>query len=206
MFLGTIERSIEDLAAIAAFRAAEDVPLNFWMQRLFTSLPESELRAPHSAGGMGGLATMAWAFSWYNLEPDDVVLVRYHPADAAYVSTQLTDWWFRSIDADRITSSLSRAQSVTDDDGWISLAVARQDPGIANWLDTGGLKQVMFGHRWQAFDRSGQHEAPAFSARIVKLKQLSSALPDGVRTIDAAGRRAQLEARAAGFQRRFLDH
>lgn len=204
----SLERSIADLAAIAAFRAAEDVPLNFWMQRLCTALPEGTMRAPASSGGLGGLATMASALAWYQLEPDDAVLVRYHPADAAYASTQLTDWWFRSIDADQIGSSLSRAQSVVDDDGWISLVIARNDPGIANWLDTGGLSTVLFMCRWQGLPGGSVTVKANAGPRISAEKIKRSALPEALlrrQALDPVERTRRNTERLTAWNRRTED-
>ncbi len=40
---------------------------------------------------------------------------------------------------------------------------------------------------------------------MVKIDSLGKELPDGVRHIDAAGRKAQLAARADGVRRQFAD-
>lgn len=196
-----LDRPIEELAEIAAFRAQEDVPLNFWMQRLFTGLPMNELRKPAGSGGMGGIATMASALGWYRLEPDDAVVIRYQPAGAGYASAQLSDWWFRSIDADRIQSSISRTQAVKNGDGSITMVIARRDPGVANWLDTGGLSTVLFCCRWQGMPAEPVAGGLSIDAEVMTIDALPADLLRN-QAIDPDQRAAQIAARQAAWARR----
>jgi hypothetical protein len=101
--------------------------------------------------------------------------------------------------------SLNMAQMARDDDGLFTYVVAHQDPGIHNWLDTGGSRRSVFGHRWQAFPRDGSGQRPTLTSRIVKFNDLGKELPRGVRRVDAAQRREQIARREAGFARRFVD-
>ena len=104
------------------------------------------------------------------------------------------------------TTSLNMTQMAADDDGNFTLVVAHEDPGVHNWLDTCGLNQMLFGHRWQSFPGDSPQESPRIAARLVRFRDLDAALPPGIQRIDATGRREQLERRAAGFRRRFIDH
>src|SRR3546814_5197748 len=76
------------------------------------------------------------------LGPDDAAILEYDPAGAGYAAVQLTEWLYRSRDYHRIQSSLTAAQSAIDRDGRIRLVIARRDPGVWNWLDTGGHEHV----------------------------------------------------------------
>jgi hypothetical protein len=96
-------------------------------------------------------------------------------------------------------------QMAADQDGRFTYVVSHHDPGIHNWLDTSGLREVIFGHRWQAFPPGHSGETPAFSARLVNFGDLEAALPPGVQRINDAGRRAQIAGRESGFKRRFID-
>ena len=89
-----------------------------------------------------------------------------------------------------------------DEDGDFTFVVSAHDPGIHNWVDTGGLKRVMFGHRWQAFERGIGHDQPWMTGKLVKLDALYKELADGVRRLGDAGRKAQLAARGEGIKRR----
>jgi hypothetical protein len=116
----------------------------------------------------------------------------------------LCDFFFMSLNYWSRTGSLNMNQMAADDDGCFTYVVAHQDPGVYNWLDTGGLRRTIFGHRWQVLPRNGSAEAPFLSARTVKFKELETALPRGARRIDGTGRREQIARREAGFKRRFV--
>jgi hypothetical protein len=55
-----------------------------------------------------------------------------------YWSFSLGNVWWETIDYGNRQSSLNGHQAVVDDDGKVRVVVAHQDPGAANWLDTGG--------------------------------------------------------------------
>ncbi len=194
-------QSIEELAEHAAFRLTEEVPLYYWFQRLFAGQAPNSMRAPASSSRLGGLVTQAGSQGHVLIGADEAALVRYQPAGAKYVATELADWWFRSIDAHRRQSSLTAAQSVADPDGWITVVVAREDPGVANWLDTGGLGRVLFFTRWQGLPREAKHGGPATEIRVVKLDELPDALQRN-QPIDAAARAASIAQRRAAWDRR----
>lgn len=198
---GAPRLTLDEMAAAGAFRAVEEVPLYYWFQRLFTGLPVNSFRPPASSAALGGLVTQAGVQGWYQLEPDQAVLLRYQPAGAAYVSTGLADFWFRSLDAHRRQSSLTRAQSVVDADGCISAVIARRDPGVANWLDAGDARTVLFFVRWQGLPPEPVNGGPMVEARVIALADISDAMRT-TQAIDAAARLTALAARRAAWDRR----
>ncbi len=193
--------TVGQMAEQGAFRAAEEVPLYFWFHRLFSGLPVNTLRPPLISASVGGLVTQAGVQGWFQLDADDVVLIRYQPAGAAYVALELTDWWFRSLEADRRTSSLTRAQSVADEDGWITVVLARRDPGVMNWLDAGDRERVLFLGRWQGLPSQVIAGGPQIETTLMKRDALPMALLDR-QTITAEGRQRQIDDRVAAWNRR----
>jgi hypothetical protein len=91
---------------------------------------------------------------------------------------------------------------VADTDGRYSFVIAHEDPGVHNWLDTGGLHELFALHRWQGLPRDAA-EPPQISSRVVPLKDLESALPRCVRTVTRSERADQLARRHREFLRRF---
>ena len=127
-------------------------------------------------------------------------------AGAAYRHFVVNDWWYRSIDPWRRQSSLNNAQMSRDADGRYTYVIALRDPGVHNWIDTGGLHQTYAIQKWQGLPRRmNPGDAPTITGRLVKLDELPGALPRGVRAVTAAERRHQLDERAAAFARRFID-
>ena len=202
--LDSVERprlTVEEMASRAAFRAVEDVPLYFWFQRLFSGLPVNSFRPPQNSATLGGLVTQAGIQAWYQLEPDEAVVVRYQPAGATYVSTELANWWFQSLDCHERQSSLTRAQSVIDADGWISVVIARRDPGVANWLDTGDERTVLFFLRWQGLPAIPQEGGPQLEVTKTTIVELPKNLTDAQLVVPGF-REQQIAARQAAWRRR----
>lgn len=96
-------------------------------------------------------------------------------------------------------------QMAADADGRQTYVIAHEDPGVHNWLDTTGLRQTIWGQRWQAFPPERRGEMPLVTGKVVKFRDLDDNLPPGVARIDRGGRSAQLAARKDGFERRFAD-
>ena len=199
-------RSEDQLAEEAARQMLESLYYVYYCTRSGNGQSPNELRAPQSSGLFGGMATQWGAKSNIVLEADEALLVTANTAGARFRNTSLCDLFFRTLDYWSRTCTLNYSQMAADEDGRITYVVAHQDPGVHNWLDTGGLRQTIYGHRWQSFETGGPSETPTLTTHLVKLDDLERALPPGVRRIDAIGRRDQLAQRREGFARRFIDH
>jgi hypothetical protein len=195
----------EEMARHAARIAVEGVYYTYYCTQSGNGQAPNDIRPPMSSGAFGGMATQWGTKGNIRLEDRDALLVRCNAAGATFRNLTLTDAFHMSIEYWKITSSFNMLQMAPDEDGDFTFVIAHHDPGVHNWLDTGGLRRAIFGQRWQAFSRDGEHEDPWMTVRLVKFDDLERELPDGVRRIDEAGRRDQLAAREAGFRRRFAE-
>jgi hypothetical protein len=195
----------EALAQRASKNLLEGLYYSYYCTRSGSGQPPNEIRAPLSSGAFGGMATQCGTKGNLDLGPDDAFVVTVTAAGARFRNVMLTDNFHMSLNYWWRTSSFNMVQMAPDADGRYTYVVAHQDPGTHNWLDTNGLRETIFGHRWQASDRSVAPQIPELTARLVRLDDLDKALPPGVARIDTAGRAAQRAAREAGFQRRFVD-
>jgi len=75
------------------------------------------------------------------------------------------DYWSR-------TTSFNMTQMAADEDGFFTYVIAHRDPGVHNWLDTGGRRQTIFGQRWQAFPAKNGSAPPAVTSQLVQWKDL----------------------------------
>jgi len=94
-------------------------------------------------------------------------------------------------------SSLNGHQAASDADGRFRAVLSHQDPGVANWLDTGGNNYGMMIGRWY---RCSSQPTPTITR--IKFADLHRHLPDGVARIDATGRAEALRKRRIGSQLR----
>jgi hypothetical protein len=205
--VSTATPSEPELAQLAAKFMVADVYLLYWFTRLNYNMPANTMREPRGSGAVGGLRSQMGSQGLIRLADDEAMIITSTPGGAAYRNIVLHDVWYRAIEYWRLQSSLNNAQMVADADGKHTFVVAHTDPGVANWLDTGGLGEIYALHRWQGVPPEGSgHDAPTICSKVVKLKDLDSQLPRGVQRIDAAARKRSLERRLTSYYRRFVDH
>lgn len=89
---------------------------------------------------------VTYAFSWWRLEPGQLLVIDVDPPDCAYWSIQLCDRWFQ-CHPDRRTN-LNDRQLVRSPDGSVRIVLAHQDPGHPNWLETSGHRTGTMFFRW----------------------------------------------------------
>lgn len=134
----------------------------------------------------GGADDIYYGNDFYRLQPDEAMILESEPPDARYWQFQLCDLWFRSADWAERTTSINHRQARLDADGLFRCVVAHRDPGVANWLDTGGEPEGVLQYRW-----IGSGDNPHPRSRIVAFERLHELLPEGTATCSPAEREAQ---------------
>jgi hypothetical protein len=89
---------------------------------------------------------------------------------------------------------------VPDADGHITAVVSATDPGVVNWVGTGGFKDLLPMVRWQGMAPDGPD--PRHELSIVPLRRLDEALKASIARIDPVARDVQLGDRRAAWARR----
>lgn len=146
-----------------------------------------------------GLDAARYAFCFYDLGPDEALVVESPEPDARYWGLQLASLaWFESLDLAGRTTSLNHRQARVDRDGMVRVVVAHRDPGVPNWLDTEGRPAGLLTFRWFWSD-----EPVPPSTRVVPVDDVRTLLPPDTPAIDAAGRRAQVASRREHIAWRF---
>ena len=89
---------------------------------------------------------VVYAFSWWRIETDEVLVIDVDPPECAYWSIQLCDRWFQCQPERR--TNLNDLQLVAAADGTVRIVVAHDDPGHPNWIDTSGHHTGTMFFRW----------------------------------------------------------
>jgi hypothetical protein len=199
---GAATLGLEERLDEALRRMREDVPLYYWFFRLSAGKPVNTIVQPVRVAGYGGLVTQASSLGRLRLEDDQAAIVRFDPAGACYNSFQIAMWWYRSIDAHRIQSGLTAAQAETNADGTVSLVVSARDPGIANWVNTGGFRDLLPMIRWQGIPAGQVREGPRHWLDVVPFGEIDRHVPAGATRIDATERATRLAQRRHDWDRR----
>jgi hypothetical protein len=153
------------------------------------------------------LATQLQSAGYFQLADDEALVVTIDPGNAGYFVVPVTNDWTISDDYWNQQTSLNSAQTLINDDmTTYTVVISKSDPGVANWVSTGGLNQGTISMRFQDLDPGAPDDLPTVTSRVVKLNELDETLPEGTVHYTAAQRTVQLAARKAGFNNRFAPY
>ena len=148
--------------------------------------------------GRGGVQGQQYYQGLFKLEPGQVLLLETElPERVRYWNIQLSDLMWNSVDWMNRQSSLNGGQARLDGDGKFRAVIAADDPGVPNWLDTGGNHEGAIMLRW-----TEASSGPAPTLRLVNLADLRSHLPPETPFVSPEERDSQLRARRRGVQLR----
>ncbi|MFI8974615.1 hypothetical protein ACIGO9_17150 [Nocardia asteroides] len=168
----------------------------------YLDLPVNTLTAPRLTPG--GLSTQYSSVGHFDLADDQALVITVPKSDAPYQGFQLGSLWYISLDYVNHQSSLNHTQAQVDPDGMIRMVVSRQDPGIANWIETTGRTRGILQFRWQRTDRP-MTEADGPTVSVVPLAEVAQHLPHFTdNRIDADAWRDRIAARQRAFAERML--
>jgi hypothetical protein len=84
----------------------------------------------------------------FRLDPDQALIIDLAPPNTRYWSVTVENIWHECIDPRRRRSSITNAGAVSDDEGGVRIVITARDPGVDNWLDTGGRHRGFVTVRW----------------------------------------------------------
>jgi hypothetical protein len=196
--------TVEQIAARAARYIVDDVPAKYWFMRTFYVLEPNTITAPFGTGAIGGLVSQKISFARLKLADDEAFVVTMGSGGAPFRDLVLQDFWFRTIDYWKHTSSMNKSQGIPNADGSTTYVISIQDPGVHNWLDTVGLHELLVVHRWQGLSSDpGPEGLPSARGELVKLKDLDTMLPRDMKRVSPTERQQQLAERLQTFNLRY---
>lgn len=141
--------------------------------------------------GKGGVVGQHYFQGIFELQPGEVMLIETSvPETVRYWNIQVNDALWNTIDWFNHQSSLNASQAQLDEDGKFRAVISPVDPGVPNWLDTGGHLQGSLMLRWMGAD-----SAPEPEVRIVNLDQLREQLPASTKVVSVLERQQALRER-----------
>lgn len=152
----------------------------------------------------GGMSTNLYAGGIFELEPDEALIIENRiQLQPNYIGFQLSNLWGESIEYANRIGSLNGHQMAVDPDGVIRLVVAHRDPGVPNWLDTGGHREGFLAPRWAYSETPKPEQWPDISLKKVAFDEIRRHLPESTALVTPEQRRAQVAIRQKHVQRRF---
>lgn len=158
------------------------------------------VRGPYDTYALGGARGRWMGGGYFELDEGEALIVRMPETPADYQAIQLTDMWFASLEHANQVSSLTSRQSVLGPDGAFYYVISPEDPGHANWLDSGALRRGTFLLRWDGVqgDLDDSHH-PA--VRKIRLTDVPTEIP-GFESVSETRRETTRRERRRHLQRR----
>jgi hypothetical protein len=143
---------------------------------LFTDWAEGFLERPNAltrldpalTGGAHGDPNIAYRMGYWELAPDEALLIEATPPKCEYWNFQLNNHWMESLDYRHHTIHYNQHTATQGEDGSVRLVVAHQDPGVPNWVDTAGHARGTMGLRWVKADLDPDPEL-----RVVRFSEIA---------------------------------
>ncbi|GFG50199.1 hypothetical protein CQY20_17295 [Mycolicibacterium agri] len=148
------------------------------------------------------LSTQLQSAGYFDLADDEALIVTVDPGDSGYFVVPVTNDWTITDNYWDQQTSLNIAQAVQNSDGkTYTIVISKADPGVYNWVSTGGLNQGTVSIRFQDLGDVG----PTVSSKVVKISELDDpgVLPPDTVFVTPAQRAEQIDLRRSGFDRRF---
>lgn len=162
-----------------------------------------ELRQPNTlstpAHNAQFLSTQLQSAGYFHLDDDEALVLTVDPGSASYFVVPVTDDWTVTGNYWDQQTSLNNAQAVPNGDGSYTVVVAKNDPGVANWVSTGGLNQGTLSIRFQGVDPASP-DTPRVSAQRVALADVRLMVAPSQLFYD---RGQQIRNRQLGYARRY---
>lgn len=133
----------------------------------------------------------------YDVHPGEALILETEIPQCKYWNVQLNDSLWNQIEFAYRQSSLNGHQARLDSDGKFRAVIALEDPGVPNWLDTGGFTRGMLVGRWY---QAETHPIPTL--RKVPLSEVRSHLPEDTPQVSDEERDKAIRKRNFGAQMR----
>jgi len=193
----TLDEQAEATAAMMAYFADFTGKLSHGVYKM----PANRFDLAWSADKVGAMRNQVYVMGRFDLAPDEAFVVDLSDGGAEYFTVPLSNIWGTTLDIIDRTGSLNKAQSVPNEDGTYTYVIAPTDPGVANWIDSDGLREAILTLRMAEFGEAGPREDLGARGRVVKLDRLDAEVPHLPR-VSPEQRAALLSDRRAAYLRR----
>ena len=84
----------------------------------------------------------------FRLRPEEALVIEVAPPKTRYWSLTIENIWHECFDVHQRRISITNAAAARRSDDRVRFVIAAQDPGVPNWLDTGGRHRGFMLFRW----------------------------------------------------------
>ncbi|MDT5206186.1 MAG: hypothetical protein QOD34_2822 [Mycobacterium sp.] len=193
----THDEQAEATAAMMAYFADFTGKLSHGVYKM----PANQFNLAWSADKVGAMRNQVYVMGRFDLADDEAFVVDLHDGGAEYFTVPLSNIWGTTLDIVDRTGSLNKAQSVVNDDGSYTYVISPTELGVANWIDSDGLREGILTLRMAEFGAGGPSEDLGARGRVVNLDRLDAEVPHLSR-VSLQDRKTQLADRRTAYLRR----
>jgi hypothetical protein len=193
----TVDEQAEATAAMMEYFANFTGKLSHGVYKM----PPNHFNLAWSADKVGAMRSQVYVMGRFELASDEAFVVDLHDGGAEYFTVPLSNIWGTTLDIVDRTGSLNKAQSTANEDGSYTYVISPTDPGVANWIDSDGLREGILTLRMAEFGEAGPRADLGARGRVVKLDRLDDEVPHLPRIV-AEQRKAELAERRSAYLRR----
>lgn len=144
-----------------------------------------------------GFGYQQYGQSHYRLAPGEAAILEVTPPESWYWGFHLATQMRESSELNMRSTSINGHQAVLDEDGAFRAVIAGRDPGVPNWLDTGGRPEGLLVGRY-----IGADSVPVPSVEVVPFERIRQRLPAATPAIGPAERSEAIRRRMHAIHRR----
>lgn len=122
---------------------------------------------PAIANAVGGDPNIVYYHSYWELDPDQALVIEVTPPACDYWNFQLNNHWMESLDYRYHRIHVNKHTAHYEPDDSVRVIVAHGDPGHPNWIRTVGHRRGTMCWRWV---RADKHPQPR--TRVIPLAEL----------------------------------
>lgn len=164
--------------------------------------PPNTMSDLESQSGYGvALPSAAVTSGHFSLDPGEALIVKIPQIDSAGMNgIELMNVYGANLPATLAQTSLNGTQSFLSDDGYTYYVVSATNPGVANWLDSGGVTSGEIYMRYQNIPAADRPATPLpVETQVVSVDDVAKYLPADTPAVSAAQYAADMNERVLSY-------
>lgn len=145
------------LASAADFAANSTRLFTEWAQKFMTRPNQMCDWGQEMFQKAGGDPAIFYVHGYWRLAPDEMLEITTEVPACEHWNIQVNNWWMESLEYRFVPANINMGSAVPNSDGSVTIRLAHDDPGEANWLTTHGHDEGFLLLRWV---RADNHPIP----------------------------------------------
>ena len=144
----TAQQLDDGLNMASLFVAGAPMLFSKWALGFKKHTNELPMFDPAISNAAGGDANIIYYHSYWNLEEEQILMIKVIPPQCDTWNFQLNNYWMESLDYRYYNISINSHSAELNKDGSITVIVAHKNPGTKNWIETSGHHEGTMCWRW----------------------------------------------------------